>query len=122
MWKENRSTVIWGVQNGELDTEQQSPGDIRDIQLGWFLGDGKLLFLWSVLDVMLWGIQMWALHTAVLINTHSGKKKHSFLFYLLKSGSSLLIKGIQIESNIFRYVNSFPGDFRYLIVKDAVLT
>lgn len=41
MWKENRSSVGRGAQNGELDTEQQSPGDT---QLG-FLGDGRLLFL-----------------------------------------------------------------------------
>lgn len=71
MWKENRSSVRRGAQNGELDTEQQSPGDIRDIQLGWFLGDGRLLFLWSVLAVMLWGTQMWVWHAEFLINAHS---------------------------------------------------
>lgn len=54
MWKENRSLVRWGAQNGELDTEQQSPGDIWDMQLGWYLGDGRQLFLWSVVAVMLW--------------------------------------------------------------------
>lgn len=53
MWKENRNSVRRGAQNGELDTEQQSPGDRRDIQLGWFLGNGRLLFLWSALAVML---------------------------------------------------------------------
>lgn len=32
MWKENESSVRRGTQNVELDTEQQSPGDILDMQ------------------------------------------------------------------------------------------
>lgn len=43
------------AQNAEAVAERRSPGDV---QLGRFLGDDRLLFLWSVLAGILRGIEI----------------------------------------------------------------
>lgn len=108
MWRENRSSVRRAAQNGELDTEQQSPGDSEDIQSRWFLGDAELLFLWSMLHVKLWGSQTCAWHAEFLINAHSVKNNNISMLHSSVLSSKMFIFTLLIskfkQSQILSYM------------------